>query len=94
MLTKTKKKLGPGDDAEMICNPQFWPSFVVLPLKRRNAFEERNLGLLFDEPREAGYRVFLTNMFMLPMPKEEFDKVERINYPSVEALLADGWVVD
>jgi len=79
------------DDLTMLKNPSLWPCWPRLPLKRRskNPAQLWDVGFVSDGMGEA--RLFLANIY---------DKIEnpttvlQIEYPSPEALLADGWVVD
>lgn len=103
MATTTKKpepKLGPGDDAQMIRSPGLWPRWPVLPVKKPGFWEDQSgkkMGVIFDEPRDKGWRIIHVNLYAVgTMPEEKWKKVcsEATRYESLEALLADGWVVD
>lgn len=81
---------------EYINNPSEWVRWPVVPLIHLKRTDNTSIGiegLLFDEDRTDGYRVFHANMFMLPMSDEQFAKLEVSKYPTVEALLRD-WRVD
>lgn len=98
------KGYGPGDDREFILNPVLWPRWPLLPLKRRN---DKNppfdCGLLIAVDPAKGKlatTVFCAYLFGLQNGKTikelliDNPNVERIEYDNVDALLADGWVVD
>lgn len=80
-------------DREMILNPREWPN-VVLPLKRRNPFQDGNTAVFApslnittikpDEPIE----ILIGTMF------DKLSELPTKQYENVDALLADGWKVD
>jgi len=72
------------NDGEMMRRPHLWPWRSFLPLTRPSG-SDKELGLL---TREDGTTVFLTDMVRRDLT------AGRINYESVEAILADGWKVD
>lgn len=95
-MRRTEVKSVESKSLEYINNPSEWIVWPVVPLihlKRTNDSGIGIEGLLFDEDRTDGYRVFHANMFMLPMSDEQFAKLEVSKYPTVEALLRD-WRVD
>lgn len=71
-----------------------WPYWPVLPVKKNPIFEDGNCGVLLDTGNIMGKPVvkpvvYLTNLYVLDIkncPKKE--------YESIDAMLADGWVVD
>lgn len=86
-----KRRLGPGDDLEMINNPDLWPLWPVLPLKNPREVDpvdgtKPNLGfIVHGQPTVVVIGVMLlTNL----------TTARRRGYSSVEALLEDGWEVD
>lgn len=70
------------DDVEFLKNPDKWPH-LVCPVKRG-----KESGIVVNEPvvREL-------NIWKGWTP-EEFDAAKTWEYPSFEALVADGWIVD
>lgn len=88
------------DDKGFILDPNRWPCWPWLPLKRGDhSLENKNLGLLFHGSLETkeftkGFTIYHTNLFGLPRSKEEWAKVPTTHYDTVDLLLADGWVVD
>ncbi len=98
-MTKTKKKLGPGDDLEMVKNCRHWPQ-MVLPLKKAKFYEDptgKSMGVLYEEPRDRGWRIIHCNMWAIGSYSPEAWKklvAEATVYESAEALIADGWMVD
>jgi len=96
------KKLTVGDDAEMIRSYNRWPAWPMLPVKRRNnSLEDKNLGVLLSDQAHADavkgkgkiivYHVYL---FLPPEGKAGWEAAPKTEYDTVEAMLADGWVVD
>jgi hypothetical protein len=86
--------MGPGDDREMIESPDKWGS-PLLALKRfydwvgndcRDKFGLPQFGVLIGH---EGPTVYLTNLFM-----PELDSCDKLEYNSVDELLAAGWTVD
>lgn len=66
--------------------PINWPLWPRLPMKRGE--QNRELATLYPTgPNE--YTLFLTDAFS-PIT----DKTPKIEYPTAEAVLADGWRVD
>lgn len=73
---------------EFVENPDLWPLWPILPLKRRREplMDPKNCGCLIDDGTLV---VYLTNAF-----DQDFDHCEKISYPDFNALARDGWVVD
>ena len=85
---------------EFINEPERWSRWPALPLKRSpSRFTDKRWkdeGILIAV-EEHCWTVFLINMFMLPKSVKELvenSNVGRIVYPTPEAILADGWMVD
>ena len=84
------------DDKEMIENPDRWPCSPFLPVKRDgwkqdNFANPKHLGIIHAARTTV---VIKTNFAMLAQLGVE-ELVERCSvYDSVDALLADGWMVD
>ncbi len=81
-------------DAEFISDPALWPLWPYLPIKRYpEGYHGPECCLLMatERPWEV---LFAACVYNLPKTREEFLKTKKYTYPSVEALLADGWVVD
>ena len=79
------------NDRDMILTPTEWPMFY-LPLKRRmpeGGFPEIALLRSASTDPEA-IRIVEKNMSLYG----PLGTVETLTYPTVDALLADGWVVD
>ena len=86
------------DDKKMVQNPASWPCWPLLPLKRRKGNGEwPDLGFVVEA---EGHYPKLSNgkitLFAEPMPYEPKDlkDIKQVTYDSVDALLADGWIVD
>lgn len=95
MMVCEMKRLGPGDDLEMLNSPGLWPRWPVLPVKRW--VKEKNdlkLGVVIDQegPRST---VIECNLIMVMLGFDLADPtLVRHVYWNHEAMLADGWVVD
>lgn len=85
------KKLGPGDDLEMINSPELWPLWPILAMKRYHKDkpgEFPETGVIFDgEPTTVLVGCIGLTEFTHP-------ECEKVTYRTVEDLLADRWIVD
>ena len=94
-LFKTDKQvLDDHDDLEMMRRSNLWPSSPFLPVKRHKAMTPGDppmTGLMVESEKNS---VFLVNMFRLLDQPDLLDTCTRLQYTSLEALHADGWVVD
>lgn len=86
-------------DNEMMRSPLEWPIWPLLPIKRYGK-DERGFpecAALLDESREKGWVVYVlpTGVFGLVAgtPLETQAK-EILPYENLDALQADGWMVD
>jgi hypothetical protein len=77
-------------DKAFILQPNNWPMWPFLTLKRYNAQNELQVGFLVDAASERN-TVFLGNLFTT---KGQTDGLEKIRYICLDALLSDGWKVD
>lgn len=93
------------EDQAFINDPGGWPIWPWLPLKRgNNELADKNLGVLWvgDLPethaRKRGpddrWVVWHVQLFDLPPNVEAFRASPHTIYPTLDALLADGWRVD
>lgn len=91
------------DDRAMILAPQNWPRWPVLPVKRSVSFD-LECGFIMAEHKEVDkpMTIYLSSIFSLPgegcktwgevlarIPEEK-----RRRYDTLDAMLADGWMVD
>ena len=86
---KTERRLGPGDDMEMIKSPELWPYTIYLPMKnykRVGPGEFPDTGIILA--------IRPTRVFLGTLGMTRWEKAEHIDYASVEELLAAGWQVD
>ncbi len=75
---------------EFMKTPGKWPAWPFLPLKR--SLDQRPcMGLLIESDGNVLPVVILRNLFDYETPLSKCQKVE---YDSLEALVADGWRVD
>lgn len=91
-------------DAAMIRNPDTWPSWPYLPMKKRDkngrqwgSVEDKCGGVLMatEETCKNGHpTIHHVYLFGLPKTREEFRAAPTTRYDSIEAILADGWVID
>ena len=83
------------DDKSFMESPEKWPHWPLLPVKRPGKGKDcwPQLGLIIidsvDESKPAPV-VYLTSLYGDLKMKD----AEKKEYPSIEALIADGWTVD
>lgn len=78
-------------DLQMIENPDNWPAWPYLPMKRYVEGKGLQTRLLWlGRPNT----LFEANLFHLPKTKEEFLLLPHQEYSSPEEILQEGWVVD
>ena len=84
---QTVRRLGPGDDREMLEHPEHWPHWPFLPLKRWRSQRIDTAVVMGTDPLRIARGA---NIMMLPTnPTNETWPVA-----TVDAILAEGWVVD
>lgn len=85
------KRLGPGDDLEMIWTPSEWPLYPILPVKNWS----KVCPLTGMKPM-TGIIVHGRERFVIvgTLGLTDFVAAPEMEYPSVEELLEDRWVVD
>jgi hypothetical protein len=77
-------------DKGFILDPNQWPSWPFLPLKRSTDHWPET-GFMM----EGKFTIYVLNMFSLSSMNEvEFANCKKYEYPNVDALLADRWIVD
>lgn len=76
------------DDKAFILDPDKWPHWPVLPVKRIKD-TQMDLGCLLDTGKII---VVLSNMWALK--NTPISEQKSITYRTVDELLADGWRVD
>ena len=84
------------DHVAMVRSPDRWPAWPYLPVKRGH-LPDADLGIvLASETTVLGDHptVYLINLFALPRTPDEWAAAPKMTYPSAEAMVADGWVVD
>ncbi len=85
----------PGDDRLMMLSPQHWPHWPVLPLKKRGG-PELTVGILYDADGDHGAEGmprlrFLSGALLGITP---FAAIMSAPGADIDAIIADGWVVD
>lgn len=73
------------EEVAMMQNPMRWPQ-MVLPVKR--SFDD--VGILLGQKPT----VYLINMWELSGPLSKLEEGPKNEYPSYDAIVEDGWVVD
>jgi hypothetical protein len=87
-------------DLFFLSTPALWTTWPMLPVVRRHADGSYDCGLMYDcrggGTRLAGLAasVFLANLFLLPRTLDEFLKLPRETYDTLEEVVAAGWRVD
>lgn len=77
---------------EFLRTPDEWPNWPLCPVKKRMVTNVANdVGLVIEGPSGTEPVVFLCNLWRV---KEDFDTATQLKYESLEALVADGWMVD
>jgi hypothetical protein len=95
MPAPTKKP----SDPKFFNNPERWPPWPFLPLVKRAAgrlpnAEDRTAGVPFyGDPMQA-YVVHYALVSLFLDTKAESNALPKTEYPTAEALVADGWQVD
>lgn len=90
-------RLGPGDELQMFATPDAWPH-PFLPLKCGEQGPSFRLGIMVAHPDVPRTRIFLTHMFDKRLRKliRRGDPSDLCfeDYPSLEAIVRAGWIVD
>lgn len=76
------------NDKAMMSNPDLWPNWPYLPIKRPHAAEGMQCAMLFATLPPV---VILSNLFDT---SEDKKNAERVEYSDIDAVLNDNWVVD
>jgi hypothetical protein len=83
------------DDREMLLHPEYWPETGVICVKRRLRTEKPGewpeLGVIHER---APTTVIIANLYDILDNAEVMKTAKRHVYDSVDAMLADGWIVD
>jgi hypothetical protein len=97
MATKKKgKQVALMSDLEFMKATRDWPLWPYLPVKKPPCPELGSTsGLLWAYDVDRG-RVIIYGAFIYKMPptRDDFLATKFKEYPSLEAMAADGWVVD
>lgn len=79
--------LGPGDDLEMITNPDLWPMWPYLPMKRRVDSSIPESGFFYSTSLRGNTVVFYEGNMITAKSANKTDLTP-------EQVLAAGWIVD
>lgn len=73
-----------------------WPMWPVLPIKKRVKNSSPECAILFADGRPTVIKTGLYALDDLPGKSyaEKFAGLQKQEYPTFEALVADGWEVD
>lgn len=90
------------DDKKMMLDYANWPCWPTLPIKRKNhSIADKNLGILvatqeYVDALKGKSKIVVYHVYMygLPKTKEEWAAAPKTEYDTIDALLADGWIVD
>jgi hypothetical protein len=79
--------------------PALWSHWPLLPLVRRRADGEQDLGVLYDALGHSNLpgfsaTVWLSNLFLLPATEAELLASPREVYDTADELFLAGWRVD
>lgn len=88
---KPVRRLGPGDELEMIDSPHLWPLWPVLPMKNYT-----KLCPLTGQKPMTGLIVAgnVTTVLIGTLGLTDWMTAEEMVYASVQEMLVDGWIVD
>ena len=86
----------PATDLEMMKQPDYWPRWPLLPVKRRVKHSSPDTGLLFANGKPIIYTVNMFQLDDLPGKTwgEKLANGEKIEFTSFEEMVAAGWEVD
>lgn len=85
------------DDKTYIKAFASWWTWPFCPVKRgNNSLKDKNLGFLLatEEHSKGKMVIYHLYMFLAPFSKEQLEAADKTQYDSIDAMLADGWVVD
>ena len=93
-MVDLKKKLGPGDDLEMMQSPDLWPQWPVLPMKKRD--DHNRPGVLVEVLFKSSYAwVPGATMFeKIKLNDPRLVLISKGDTAALQAILDDSWVVD
>jgi hypothetical protein len=87
-------------DLLWMSTPALWTTWPMLPVVRRHADGGYDCGLMYDcrggGPRLAGRvaTVWICNLFLLPRTLDEFLRLPRETFDTLEEVVGAGWRVD
>jgi hypothetical protein len=79
------------DDLAMMRDPDRWPVWPQLPIKRNKDGAPLELGRLLNTSLKDDT---VAPIVRLGTIFEPWSNAETIEYPDLEAVVADGWIVD
>lgn len=85
-------------DLAMMQSPNDWPNWPVLPIKKWDKEKHQmDCACIIDEGplrQSVGIKVYLVSMYQLCEKSKPLMEHKSKEYPSLDALVADGWKVD
>lgn len=92
MTEQTSRYRASRNEAEslrMMADPDRWPQWPLLPLKRYDTANHLHAGYLVHTTGDDQFTVFQGNMFMAKPATDP-----KIKYENYGAIVRDGWEVD
>jgi hypothetical protein len=78
-------------DRQFINDPDRWPAWPALPMKRSHDLPAPHAGVMFADTVPVKPIVYLANVWHLP---SDFSVIPKKEYKTLEEMQADGWWVD
>lgn len=82
------------DDVQFLSDPDRWPKFPICPVKRYSKKDKHGFPECGVVTATGIAVVVVISMFELPITEEEYEKLTKYRYESMEDLVTDGWLVD
>ncbi len=90
-------------DKQFIESSGHWPGWPFLPLKRDRKKYPEHTGMLvdvqrisetFDKNHSSLRTILFASIYAVAAGEVDLKSVKKQEYPSIDAMLADGWMVD
>jgi hypothetical protein len=96
MTEKLFKIIQERNSLAMIKSPELWPAWPVLPLRKDMPNGVRKLGIVVTLEGISTSTVFEVNLFQVTSLRDMLTDptIDKHEFASPEALVADGWEVD
>lgn len=94
-FTMPKHQTPEMSDKDIMSNPDTWPCWPYLPVKRKdNSLEKGNLGFLLADQDFADGKFVIWHLYMFKVKREDYDTAKKLEYSSIDDILKDGWIID